>query len=306
MYEPIPRRALEVVADKFFAYARERYSILLKRRAGFPREKWTDDPVLREWSFCNVFREDDRVTQWFRENIRGPLQDDPRVLMATIAFRWFNRIPAGEVIRNFVFSDWWHLDDWREELNKVRERDGVVITGSYMVKTPSKMSKIDGILQCLQKAYDRQDELVFVLSQPDLTLEKMWERLCTIDFMGQFTSYEVVSDLRYTRWLENADDILTWANPGPGCTAGLGQLFCGDEKTYNRHKEDDRKFMIFLMRRLLDCSLEEQYWPQAWPMWDMRTVEHSLCEYFKYFKALQGKRLKRRYKPYELPKVQSV
>ncbi len=71
---------------QFFATARERYRILLRRRARQPWP-WTSDRIFRENRFCNVFREDDRTTQWFREHLRDPLSEQPdRVLAATVGF----------------------------------------------------------------------------------------------------------------------------------------------------------------------------------------------------------------------------
>lgn len=300
MFAPIPQRALEHVAEIFFSYARQRQDILLRRNAGLPRSTWTQNPILKEWSFCNVFREDDRVTQWFKANIREPLRGDPKVFFATVAFRWFNRINAGEVIRDLILAEkdtnGWDMDKWYHALEAVRRRDGRIVTGAYMIKTPARMDKISGILVNLAEVWRREEEFIYTLTTPDLTLEAMWERVCTIPYMGGFTSYEVVTDLRHTRFLENASDIMTWTNPGPGCAAGLGELFCSDEKAYNRHKSSDREFMIYLMQQLLACSQQERYWPQDWPKWEMRDVEHTSCEVMKYLRALTGQRLKRRYK----------
>jgi hypothetical protein len=48
--------------------------------------QWTDDPILATYRFCNVRREDDRVTIWVRQNIREPFADHPNLwLMLCIA-----------------------------------------------------------------------------------------------------------------------------------------------------------------------------------------------------------------------------
>jgi hypothetical protein len=51
-------------ADQYFATAREREHIRIKRMAGEPYP-WSDDPVFRDWRFCNVHREHDKTTEWF-------------------------------------------------------------------------------------------------------------------------------------------------------------------------------------------------------------------------------------------------
>ncbi len=49
--------------DGFLTFALERYAILERRRSGQPFP-WTDDPILRDHRFTNVFRDDDTVTQF--------------------------------------------------------------------------------------------------------------------------------------------------------------------------------------------------------------------------------------------------
>ena len=80
--------------EQFFAYARERYQIRLKRNAGEPKP-WTDDPILAQYSFTEVFREDDKTTRWLNTYVREPMRDQDRVLPAVLIFRWFNRIKTG-------------------------------------------------------------------------------------------------------------------------------------------------------------------------------------------------------------------
>lgn len=286
--------ALERELNLYFDYARKRYEIFLKRQEGLP-PPWTNNHILQHWRFCNVFREDDKVTIWFKENIREPMRCNPKVIFATIAFRWFNSINAGEVIRDLVLYDNWDFALWYERLDEVRKRDGRIVTGAYMIKTPPILDKISGILQCLRQAKELEDEIVAVITEPGCSLERAWQELCRISYMGGFTSYEVVTDLRHTAWLENAPDIMSWANPGPGCAAGMGELIHKDRKYYNRHNQEDREEMMDIMAIFLEASQKDKYWPNRWPQWEMREVEHTFCETDKYMRGEQGLRLKRKF-----------
>jgi hypothetical protein len=102
-----------VNVETFFEAARKRYSIKLLRDSG-RAGPWTDDPIFREWSFCNVFREDDKTTVWFRENVRQHL-DGLRAIEATVCFRWFNFIPTGEKVLDLLLNGW----DGREALRRL-------------------------------------------------------------------------------------------------------------------------------------------------------------------------------------------
>ena len=281
-------------APQFFNYARERYNILLNRRAGLPREEWTVDPVLKTWSFCNIFREDDKVTEWFRTHIRDPLKNDKRVLFATIAFRWFNSINAGEVLKPYLLEGVWPVEELKPLLEARKAADGKIVTGAYIIKTPPKLSKIDALLHLIALTHRMEGGIMLVWDYT--SLERSWDAVRTIPYMGDFTSYEVVTDLRHTKMLRDATDVHTWANPGPGCAAGLGELFHQDRDYYNRHSSYHRKRMMEEMQLLLAMSQQNKYWSHGWPQWELREVEHTLCEFDKYRRGQQGLRLKRRYR----------
>ena len=53
------------------------------------------------------------------------------------------------------------------------------------------------------------------------------------------------------------------------------------------------------MQELLVLSRDNHYWPETWQSWDMRTVEHTLCEYDKYcrVKYNEGNTPKSLYRP---------
>ena len=59
--------------QRFFWRIEERHRIFLSKEAGLPRGEWTDDEILKTYRFTNPFRENDKTTVWFRENMREPL-----------------------------------------------------------------------------------------------------------------------------------------------------------------------------------------------------------------------------------------
>ena len=124
-------------ADKFFTTARDRFHIRLRREANEP-PPWTEDLIFREWKFCNVHREHDKTTIWFRENIRDPLKDDaPNVTQATTIFRWFNRIETGEIIKDLLLNGW-DTEECRRRLKDVHP----ILTGAYKIGSPKVLNKL--------------------------------------------------------------------------------------------------------------------------------------------------------------------
>lgn len=352
--------------EAFFALARERHAIYLRRRAGQPAP-WTSDPVLQKHSFCNVFRELDRTTVWFREYVRGPMAEMPEVLLATVLFRWFNRIETGEAIfsqktlsplkkvmaeelnRNL---DRYALTAWERFLRTgdtepLRQSivnycgSGPYVTGAYVILGQQGMSKLDGVLKCVGDFYLNRYHVVakeagqsckwkdvaeeFLRYPGELDLEDMWCWLKQVPYLGPFMSYEVVSDLRHTKLLSEAPDVLTWANPGPGAARGLARLH-GRPIAGRRAAPVPRAQLLEEMRELLALSRDLRYWPQTdkdrknsvvslqydelkkigftradmWPAWEMREVEHWLCETDKYERLRLGEgSVKKSFRPRE-------
>ena len=59
--------------DTYFYWIHERESIRINKEVLSQAPPWTGDEILQKYKFCQVFREDDRTTRWFREHIREPV-----------------------------------------------------------------------------------------------------------------------------------------------------------------------------------------------------------------------------------------
>jgi hypothetical protein len=281
----------------YFATARERESIRRKRMAGEP-PPWTTDRVFQDFRFCQVHREHDKTTEWFRMHIRDPLRNAPDIqqVKAALIFRWFNRIETIEIIKDLI------LGTWDRDIAQQRLEDThPVVTGAYMIKTEEGMSKLEGVLYAIEKAIPKLEQMV---EQGFKSIEHATTELATINGLGPFLAYEIASDLRWTPVLWHSPDILTWANAGPGCAHGLSRLFdVTDPWKWNRGKEAHQVEMVELMRELLELSRSPIYWPQEWDPWEMREVEHWACEYDKHCRGTAKERLKRRFR---VPETVSV
>ncbi len=284
---------------EFFDFVNEREAIRIRKESGAPGP-WTKDPILQQFRFCNVFREDDKTTRWFRENIREPLRDDPAVAMMTIAFRWFNRIEIGELLKPMMITGVWD-GEWAEKtLRPHVNAGGKTCTGAYMIRTPAGTDKLTGVLELIEGARQTADNLagygsperVQYLQDAHMMVMETW-------LLGPFLAYEIVTDLRHTYLLENALDIDTWASPGPGAARGTSWLHygCRDRVGYG-----SRKGIELSMRTMRDivtlANDGSGLWDYPHRPWEMREAEHSLCEWDKHCRAKRnGQRLKRRYFP---------
>lgn len=323
--------------DKFFAYARERHAIYLRRAAGLPRP-WTRDEILQKYRFTCVFRELDRTTEWFRRNVRDPLRDRPEVLLATVLFRMLNRVETGEAIfcqkglwtNGTAFEEFLAEGDARVLKRAVVDyvgKKGPYVTGAYIIAGPPGKPKLDGMLQVVQdfaRGAARWDRTGLDVTwrtvargspRHDFTLEEVFNWLSRFSYLGHFHSYEIVTDLRHTALLDRAPDVMTWANVGPGARRGLNRIYGRSREKAGRSgwgASIPEEQALKEMRDILEASRNQNFWPQkyggrsggvawsrsilepcmesakCWPAWELRDVEHTLCEFDKYERVRTG------------------
>jgi hypothetical protein len=276
--------------DRLCYFVRERHNIYLRRKAGKPKP-WTEDPILRNHYFCNVYRELDKTTVWFRENVRDPLRHDPMVVLATTIFRWFNFIPTGELLLEHDLYTEWNAK-LAEDLLVARRNEGKqVFTGAYMIVSPAGEPKIEGVIRRISKVWSDRESLM----KRCLDWKKMQTAhadLMRYEGLGGFMAYEIVCDLRYTDILYDAPDKCTWCNPGPGAVRGLYRVLGWDfpKGDNSKHPPTPKDWQLKTQELLeiLQRRLRMRF--------EMREVEHNLCEADKYFRILLNDgRSKRRY-----------
>lgn len=289
---------LELPFDRvcdFFAYASERENIRIQKENGFPKP-WTDDPIMRTYRFCNVFREDDVVTKWVHNNIRLPYWDHPNLWLMLAIARTINLPSTLEYC--FGTGSMPDCKDWQPNwltraLNRWQDMGNQVYTGAYMIRAESDPNKhwyswrknqyVAEVV--IGRLWNDRREWMDLLDDgvAGLTLERVWDVFQSPEYVGwgPFMAYEVVTDMRHTRYLRDAPDRMTWANPGPGAARGICRILGLPHTAMSPGSKRDRPIMMEAMRELLVWSREPSLWPHKGP-WEMREVEHTLCEFDKY------------------------
>lgn len=292
---------------RFFKYARDRHQIYLNREAGLPRDKWTADPIFKVYRFTNVFRELDRTTIWFKQNVRDKYSDDiNNAILSTVVFRMMNRVETGEAIFRDDdllggFSQYDNLasivlytrlgrrPQVQSALQKMkkaiirRSGHGPYVTGAYILTGPAGLDKLDGMLWVIEN-FCMGSEFNELRQLRNASLCDAHEIFKRVPYFGKFHSYEIVTDLRYTTYLGRAMDVNTWCNVGPGARRGLNRVMGRDYKD----KTTSTAQMLVEMRDLLKLSIHNELWPKVWMKWEMREVEHTLCEFDKYERVRLG------------------
>ena len=293
------------------AFMKARHDIYLDRKAGKPGP-WTADPVLRDGRFCNIFRELDTVTIWIDQNIRQPYADHPHLWFMLAIARYINWPDTLRYLMDEAEPGTWPDEEGFDpaKLTKALEdyaaAGNKVYTGAYMIRAESDPSKewyswtkhryiaeiVLGRLWEDREEWQRMLETTPGVLRAFNRLETVWEKFQQHRYIGwgPFMAYEVVTDLRHTRYLRNAPDIWTWANAGPGAIRGLNRLYGRDLAAKPRPEQTNAE-MIELMQELnaLDArGFNETFGPpqlgspHVGPRFEARDIEHTLCEFDKY------------------------
>lgn len=211
--------------DPFLYWINERESIRVKKEAGEP-PPWTTDPILANYRFCNVRREDDRVTVWIRKNIREPYADHPHLWFMLCAARWINW-PAtlGELIAEGAWPSYngFQPKHMTEVLEARSARGDKCFTGAYIIRGAFGMPKARSVAEMtLGTLWWDKLKLAPLMGT---SLQTAHTELMDYPYWGPFMSYQAVVDMRYcSSLLATAPDVNTWAAAGPGTLRGLNRL----------------------------------------------------------------------------------
>ncbi len=275
----IPRVLRIPDMSPFWYWINERHKIYRYKEDKRP-QPWTADPILQKYRFCNVFRELDKVTIWIRKNWREPYADHPNLWFAMCLARQIN-LPG--TLEEIGFPVRWSPERVRKIMKARQKRGDSVYTGAYIITAGGRSgSKIDYTIDhVMNNIWEKRDMFLKNWHAGPPSLQHCWNVLTAYHGFGPFMSYEVISDLRHTRYLENAMDIMTWANAGPGAKRGLNRLWGRPLKA-----PLTQETACEMMQTLLNIS-GRNCRPFV-PNLEMRDIEHSLCETDKYLRVKTG------------------
>src|SRR5271157_5004186 len=241
--------------DDLLKFIIERYSIWQRRQAGLAKP-WTQDPILQNYRFCNVYREHDRETIWIAQNWRDPHTNDPHVWFAMTVARLVNWSPT---LAELGYPVPWNPKHFQDILNGRKASGQKTFTGAYMIPAGHEaVSKAMFLaVNVLQPMWIDRDRIIN--EEATRSLAHFHKRLRQYKGMGNFLAGQVVCDTKYTNLLKNAPDWWTFAVQGPGSERGLNRVM--ERPVNNPWKRDEwelemRKLKASLHQQLVDAGLE--------------------------------------------------
>jgi hypothetical protein len=262
-----------VRTEDLFRFVSERYAVLQRRKQGLPKP-WTQDPILQSYRFCNVFRENDTVTQWIKKNWRDPHTNDPDVWFAMAVARYVN---WPDTLAEIGYPVPWDAEKFARTLFARYENDKKVFTGAYVIHA-GKGFKINHVAyDILAPLWERRDYIREAKSCAHLQ-----KRLTEFKGVGSFMAGQIVCDTKYTRMLDTALDWWEFAVEGPGSKRGLNRVM---GRPVNQNWKEGEWFVTL-------CGLRAAILPMVhkagMPPLHAQDLQNCLCEFDKYERVRLG------------------
>lgn len=256
---------------RFIYFIKERDRIRIRKLANLPQAQWTNDPILKKWRFCNVDRNEDTQTKWIHNHIIRQHHKDSNLWLNLVLARFINWSPT---LINVGYIDIWAKNRFVECMKSLCVDGGKVWTGAYMVKSDLGVPKYEYVARIVQAMVtDHGKENAIELTTRCSDTAK-W--MLGFTGMGEFMVNQIVTDMKYSRYLKDAVDWSTFVLPGPGTRRGLNRVLYND-----KNKPLRTEVAVALMQ---DVRKEVRLAiPQLKTVFrDLNNISNCLCEFDKY------------------------
>jgi hypothetical protein len=280
--------------DRYCAFLVERDAIYLRKSHGDPWP-WTEDHILQQYRFTEVYRERDRTSLHYQKTVRDHYREEWLVLPATVLYRWFNRIITCDALFNqldiesnqsiferYIYSNCEKPSILYDCINILPTPH---VTGAFIITGAQGYEKGIGVAiyfhEWCQKPWKDQ---WFKWRRVPPTLQEMfiWLRQDGSG-LGSFMGAQLVADLKYLPFmLYQPEDWWTWAAPGPGSMRGLNVIL-------GRHIDTSWNSNEWLenLQTLREAENKELV-PLGLGPFHAQDTQNHLCEFSKYEKVRLG------------------
>lgn len=257
-------------------WATEREAMRCKKEAGAPRP-WTDDDILGAYRFCNVRREDDRVTRWISTHWREPHLEDPDLWFAMCVARFVN---WPDTLEELGWPVPWDYTRFLQIMRNRRQAGEKLYGGAYMIRAASGEPGLD------KPSYQVRDVFNVLWWARERLRPEEGDTLCAYHTLlgqfhglGSFMAAQVVADAKYAPPLVTAPDWWTFAASGPGSRRGLNRVL--GRPVNSPWQEEDWRLALHEMpvRGLCHGVLGRLH---------AQDLQNCLCEWDKYERTRLG------------------
>lgn len=264
--------------DYLVYWVTERESIRKKKESGAQRP-WSKDPLFK-YRFCNVRREDDRVTKWIADEWRSPNANDPYLWFAMTFARLFN-FPS--TLAGVGYPSPWKSASVSSTLKRLRQR-GKIFNSAYIVSTNGvSMDKVDYLIERVLDPLWTDRKKITDSIHEDCSLRNIHQVLTQYSGIGSFIGAQVVADVKYVEPYLQTEDWYTFAASGPGSRRGLNRLLGRDV-----NKSWPESLWHKTLLEQLDILEERIDFAKNNDYLHAQDFQNCLCEFDKYERVRTG------------------
>ena len=304
----------------FFRFMASRHRVWRNRFVKkLPRAQWAEhDKLLQTYKYTNVYRQLDRGTLWCLEFIVKPYQKSVKdvkandekggavkfsamknLILQLAMYRLCNRIETFEKIGLPTF-DTFNPVRMLKRLYSVSEIHSPMTSAHITLSGSKGFRKMDTLTICMIDCWYQLDNVVNAINNAK-TGEEVFDAIRLIRCCGGFIAYEIYCDLCYAKAIKFTTN--DFVNVGPGCCEGIRLIF-PSTRGNKSVKQKVYELRDMAAEKFIEYGRKFRYYNKYEPVdnqLSLRTIEHSLCEYSKYW--LQGKNVGKRRMIYDNPTV---
>ena len=212
------------VYDTYWRFASQRFNIFMKRIKN-QKKPWTNDPILNNYRFTNVYRVSDRVSQYLVKNViyQGP-QSVEEIFFRTILFKIFNKIETWETLSKDIGEITWSSYSFQRYVRALEQRKKVapIYSAAYIMPSPQfgSSSKHRNHLRLLEYMMKVS---IFKEVAKAKSLKDVYEILLNCPSLGKFLAFQFSIDLNYSEIINFSE--MDFVVAGPGARDGIMKCF---------------------------------------------------------------------------------
>jgi hypothetical protein len=214
------------VFDTYWRFAAARQRIFERRVAGHP-PPWTDDAILSNHRFTNVYRASDRVSQFLIREVAyaGP-QDPDELLFRVVLFKLFNKIETWKYLEEQLGTISWEEFDiglYDRLLGAAKNRGHSIYSAAYIMPSPNLGAprKHTNHLRLLEQMM--REHLANRIAEAK-SLEDVYTLFYAYPSIGPFLAFQLTIDVNYTSIIDFSE--MDFVVAGPGAKDGIRKCFC--------------------------------------------------------------------------------
>lgn len=205
-----------------------------RQQAFFARVKgltgpWCDDAIISQYKFTNAYRASDRVSQYLIKHVLYDANHNYNdTFLRLLVFKLFNKIETWQLLTQHfgeINSQTFNVEQFDNVLNSAMDKGERIYSAAYIMpsgnqKKYGKIRKHKFHLQLIEHLINTDFHQALVDCP---TMKSAYQMLLSIDSIGKFLAYQLVTDFNYSRFFDYSETEFVVA--GPGALDGVRKCF---------------------------------------------------------------------------------